>query len=97
MVSISQREAFSPARVSLHAQEWAGGLCLVVGPEVLLAPLHPSVGLQPPASTGKPQVGGSRGRRKEGEEGKGEEAEGPLPLKCRTPARCGRGTACSRG
>lgn len=64
------------------------------GPEVLLAPLTPQHGA---AATGVPRVGWSRQRRKEGEEGKGEEAEGPLPLKCPTPARCGRGTACSRG
>lgn len=90
MVPVSRREALSPARVSLCAQEGVGGLCLAVA---LGSSLSPHTGLQ----QCEMWVGRSRWRHKEGEEGKGEEIKGPLPLKCPTPARCGRGTACSRG
>lgn len=96
MVSASWRKAFSPGKVSLHAQEGAGH-CLVVGWRSSFPPSHRSMELQLQAPTGEPWVGRSRWRRKEGREWKGEEAEGPLPLKCLTPARCGRGTACSMG
>lgn len=89
MVPVSPREALSPARVSLCAQEGVGGMCLAFSG----SSSSPHMGQQ----QCEMWVERSSWRHKEGEEGKGEETKGPLPLKCPTPARCGRGTACSRG